>query len=213
MISPDQHIIDLINEGEHQQLDFKFEISDSKKIARTLAAFSNTDGGTLLIGVKDNGAIAGVRSEEEFYMIEAAAQLYCKPSVEFTSKEWHINGKAILEVMIPKSDKKPHSAPDKTGKYMVYVRVEDQNLLANSILLKVWKQEKQSKGVYIKFTTKEKILLEYLENNPQITFSQFKKLARISHRAAENILVKLISIDVIEIVIEESGSFYRLKNN
>ena len=72
----------LIAEGEHQQQDFKFEISDARKIARSLSAFSNTDGGRLLIGVKDNGRIAGVRSEEEIYMIEAAAKLYCRPNVE-----------------------------------------------------------------------------------------------------------------------------------
>ncbi|RLD33003.1 MAG: ATP-binding protein, partial [Bacteroidetes bacterium] len=71
------YIKDLIAEGEHQRLDFKFEISDSKKIARTLAAFANTDGGRLLVGVKDNGVIAGVRSEEEYYMVEAAASMYC----------------------------------------------------------------------------------------------------------------------------------------
>ena len=66
----------LIEQGEHQQLDFKFEVSDSKKIARTLSAFANTDGGRLLIGVKDNGNISGVRSEEEYYMIEAASKMY-----------------------------------------------------------------------------------------------------------------------------------------
>ena len=43
-------IEELISQGEHQQLDFKFEVSDSKKIARTLSAFANTDGGRLLIG-------------------------------------------------------------------------------------------------------------------------------------------------------------------
>ncbi|MCO5261578.1 MAG: ATP-binding protein, partial [Lentimicrobium sp.] len=39
------HIRKLISEGEHQQLDFKFGITDSKKIARSLVAFANTDGG------------------------------------------------------------------------------------------------------------------------------------------------------------------------
>ena len=63
-----------IAEGEHQQQDFKFEISDARKIAKSLSAFSNTDGGRLLVGVKDNGKIAGVRSEEEIYMIEALLQ-------------------------------------------------------------------------------------------------------------------------------------------
>jgi predicted HTH transcriptional regulator len=34
----------MIAGGEGQELDFKFEISDSKKIARTLSAFANTGG-------------------------------------------------------------------------------------------------------------------------------------------------------------------------
>ena len=59
-----EYIHALIAEGEHQQQDFKFEISDARKIAKTLSAFANTNGGKLLIGVKDNGKIAGVRSDE-----------------------------------------------------------------------------------------------------------------------------------------------------
>ena len=66
----------LISEGEHVHQDFKFEISDARKIAKSISAFANTEGGRLLVGVKDNGKIAGVRSEEEIYMIEAAAQRY-----------------------------------------------------------------------------------------------------------------------------------------
>lgn len=43
----------LIAEGEHLQQDFKFEISDARKIAKTLSAFANTRGGKLLIDDKD----------------------------------------------------------------------------------------------------------------------------------------------------------------
>ena len=143
------YIQELIKEGEHQQQDFKFEISDSKKIARSLVAFANTDGGRLLIGVKDNGALAGVRSDEEIHMVEAAAQLYCQPEVQFTTKEWNINGKLILEVFVPRNKKEKHKAPDKNNIYKVYVRVGDQNLLATPIMLKVWKKEKQKLPVKI----------------------------------------------------------------
>ena len=55
-----------IAQGEHQQQDFKFEISDARKIARSLSAFANTNGGRLLVGVKDNGRLAGIRSEEDW---------------------------------------------------------------------------------------------------------------------------------------------------
>ena len=94
----------LIAEGEHQQQDFKFEISDARKIAKTLSAFSNTDGGRLLIGVKDNGKIAGVRSDEEKYMIEAAAQLYCLPEVHYSMQTFHVDGRSVLVVQIDESE-------------------------------------------------------------------------------------------------------------
>lgn len=106
------HIHRLIAEGEHQMLDFKFEISDCRKIARSLVAFANTDGGRLLIGVKDNGVISGIRSEEEKHMIEASALMYCKPKVKYTVKEWNLNGKIVLEVIIPKNEDIKHKAPD-----------------------------------------------------------------------------------------------------
>lgn len=139
------YIQKLIAQGEHLQLDFKFEISDSKKIARSLVAFANTEGGKLLVGVKDNGVVAGVRSEEEYYMVEAAAQMYCRPQIEFATREWDVDGKKVLEIDIPKSNSGPYSAPDKDGKWMVYIRVHDQNLLANTVLLKVWQMKKRKK--------------------------------------------------------------------
>lgn len=82
-----EYIQQLISEGEHIQQDFKFAISDARKIARSISAFANTQGGRLLIGVKDNGKIAGVRSEEEIYMIEAAARMYCRPQVELENRQ------------------------------------------------------------------------------------------------------------------------------
>ena len=45
------YIFELIEEGEHEQQDFKFAISDSRKIARSIAAFANNRGGRLLVGV------------------------------------------------------------------------------------------------------------------------------------------------------------------
>ena len=123
----DNHIQNLISEGEHQMLDFKFEISDSRRIARSLAAFANTDGGRLLVGVKDNGAIAGVRSDEEIHMIQAAAEMYCQPKVDYSTEEWEINGKTVLEVIIPKDKHHKHKAPDNQGDYRIFVRVKDEN--------------------------------------------------------------------------------------
>jgi predicted HTH transcriptional regulator len=48
-----------------------------------MVAFANTDGGRLLLGIRDNGSVAGIQSEEEYYMAEAAAKLYSKPPINF----------------------------------------------------------------------------------------------------------------------------------
>ena len=119
-----------IAEGEHQQQDFKFEISDARKIAKSLSAFSNTDGGRLLVGVKDNGKIAGVRSEEEIYMIEAAAKLYCKPQIDCEMHVHTVEGRTVLEVIVPPGEQKPYCAKDHDNRWWAYIRVRDENILA-----------------------------------------------------------------------------------
>jgi len=205
-----EYISKLISKGENQQLDFKHSITDSKKIARSLVAFANTDGGKLLVGVKDNGAIAGVRDDEEFYMVQAAAQLYCKPPMNFDSKIWEINGKTILEITIAKGENIIYSAPNKDGKWMVYIRVNDQNFTANSILLKVWEKKKSKTGVLIRYTEIEKQLFDYLIENKTITFSKFKKMAKISKYKAEKILINLIVLDLVEIIYTENQIFYKV---
>ena len=150
-----EYIHILIAEGEHQQQDFKFEISDARKIARTLSAFSNTDGGRLLIGVKDNGKIAGVRSDEEKYMIEAAAQLYCLPEVQYSMQTFHAEGRSILVVQIDESAQKPVYAKDETGKPLAYIRIKDENILATPVHLRVWEQSDSPVGELIQYTERE----------------------------------------------------------
>ena len=58
-----RYLLNLIGEGEHQQQDFKYKVTDAQKLARSVSAFANTDGGRLLIGVRDDGHISGIRSE------------------------------------------------------------------------------------------------------------------------------------------------------
>ena len=212
MKSREKHIQKLIEEGEHQQLDFKFEISDSKRIARSLAAFANTDGGRLLVGVKDNGAIAGIRSDEEIHMIQAAAEMYCRPEVHYQTEEWEINGKTVLEVIIPKDESEKHKAPDNQGIYKVFVRVKDENLVADPILLKVWKYQKNKHFTKITFTEPEMALLHYLSEHATITLDEFLELTPIiNKKRAENILINFILVGTITMHLTNQGTYFSLK--
>ena len=199
----------LIEEGEHQQLDFKFEVSDSKKIARTLSAFANTDGGRLLIGVKDNGNISGIRSEEEYYMIEAASKMYTRPEVSFEATRWEVNGKTVLEVYIAPSPDRPHTAPDKDDKYKAYIRVADENILANEVLMLAWQKKRQANGTLLKISKPVERLFVYLEEHPFIHINQFCRLAHIHYYTAKNIISDLLAIDALQYVVVEKRILYR----
>jgi len=204
------YIENLISQGEHQQLDFKFEISDSKKIAKTLVAFANTDGGRLLIGVKDNGRIAGVRSEEEYYMIDAAASMYSKPEIPFENYKRSANGKIVLEIIVHPSEKKPHYALDEHKKWLAYHRVDDENYLATPILLQVWQRENREKGTFIECSEKEKILLDYLGSNGPGTLEDFCLELPFKKKIISVMLVNLVSLNVVEMIFTEKGVFYQL---
>ncbi len=205
-----KYIADLISGGESQILDFKFEISDARKIAKTLVAFANTEGGKLLIGVKDNGKIAGIRTTEEVFMIESAAKIFSKPKISFQIKSWNIGAKQILEVTINKGNKRPYFAKDYDNKWKAYTRVADQNLLANTVLLKYWK-EKDKKAVNIHFSRKEQFLLDYLKDFKSITIDEFVKYAEIYKKNAENILVDFLILDIIQMNITDKQVFYSFK--
>ena len=123
----------MIAEGEHLHQDFKFFLSDARKIARSVAAFANTDGGRLLIGVKDNGKIVGIKNEEDLHMIEAAAQVFCKPEVDYEPFIWEYGGKRVLEVRIAASPRAPHTAPAEDGRPTVYIRKADENKVASAV--------------------------------------------------------------------------------
>ena len=199
----------LIEEGEHQRLDFKFEVSDSRKIARTLSAFANTDGGRLLIGVKDNGNISGVRSEEEYYMIEAASRMYTRPEVPFEVRRWDVHGKTVLEVYIAPSGERPHLAPDKDGEYKAYIRVADENILANEVLVRAWRKQKNPDGTLLRVSEPVERLFAWLDGHAYISLRQFCRIARVKYPVARDILSDLIAMRTLDYVVIDKHIAYR----
>lgn len=208
-----KYIHALITEGEHQQLDFKFEISDARKIARTLSAFSNTDGGRLLIGVKDNGRISGVKSDEEFYMVESAASLNCKPEVHFETRNHQVDGKNVLEIFIPPVERKPVYARDKDNRWMAYIRIADENILANIIQLEVWKEEHKKRGKLLEFTRNEEFLLRYLEKAGGASLAKIQRDTGFRRKELIPLLTKLVRFDVVGMEFSEGTNLFLLKEN
>jgi len=208
----DYSLESLIQEGENQTLDFKFRVDSSRKIAKTLVAFANTDGGRLLIGVKDNGKIAGVRSEEEYHMVEAAAQLYSKPEIAVDFYAHNIGGKTVVEAIVKPSKLKPHFAKSDDDKWLAFVRQHDENLQANKVIIRTWKYLANPTGLQIQFKNPEKVLLQYLRENEDITFSKFQRMAQINRHKVEEVLVRLLCWDILEMHFNKKSWVYSLRD-
>lgn len=205
-----RYIRQLIAQGENQHLDFKFEVSDAPKLARTFSAFANTEGGKLLIGVKDNGVITGIRTDEEAYMLESAAHVFCKPKVEYTLKTWKSEGKTILEVDVPESKSKPHLAPWKGKEWKAFIRMNDENFVAHSVQVGVWKNRHSSRATLVRYSDEEKILMEYLKLHDEISLKTFSRICEIKYPLAKKILVNLCTIGILFIHYTKERATFRI---
>lgn len=200
-----ESILDKIKEGEHVMQDFKFCIEDSKKIARTLCAFANTQGGVLLIGVKDNGKIVGINPSEEIHMIEAAAELYCKPPLSFETRVWQENMRMVLEVQINKSTDKPVLALDENGEWKAYVRFDDHTIIASKIIRSLWKLEKYHQQKPEKMGDAEIQLLKHIAQSENCSLSKLYRTSSLSKKQIDHLLPLFLYWKLIAFKRSENG--------
>ena len=166
-----------------------------------------------MVGVKDNGKIAGVRSEEEIYMIEAAAKMYCTPEVNISNKIFKVQGKDILEVTIEESKNKPVYAIDMNNKAWAYVRIKDENILADTVFLNRWKYNKQDEKVIVTYSDREKHLLSILEKYGELTLNKCSKLSNIPRITTSRLLADFIRFGLVEQIFREHTFFFKLKED
>lgn len=207
------YIARLIAEGEHEHQDFKFAISDARKIARSLSAFANNDGGRLLVGVKDNGNIAGVRNEEDIYVIEQAAEMYCDPpqTLEFTVYLTE-GGLRVLKAEISAAERRPVSVIEEGGRRRAYYRVKDENIVADPLMVRGWRRRwaDSSQGSVIALDGTPRRLLDFLADG-QATLDEFVTTAHVSRSGAEEAAVTLHALDLINFVYD--GHRFKLELN
>lgn len=190
-----RYLLGLISEGEHQQQDFKYKVTDAQKLARSVSAFANTDGGRLLIGVRDDGHLSGVRSEEEIYMMHQAAYRYCRPEPSISFDTYHIDGRTIVVCTVPPSQKRPVCAIDEEGKAMAYVRIADENILATPVHIALWREARKPGGTMMTYDADVQQLLSSFEERQ--TLRQVVRLSRLPRPKVVTLLARLVHFGVV----------------
>ena len=187
----------LISEGEHQQQDFKYRVSDAVKLARSVSAFANTDGGRLLIGVRDDGHLAGVRSEEEIYMMHQAAYKYCRPEASIKFDTYHVEGRTIVVATVSPSARRPVCAVSDDGRLRAYIRIADENIVASPVHLAVWRDAQREQGAMMTYTDTVRQLLDSMQGLRQ-SLGQLVRRSRLPRPKVITLLARLIRFRVAQ---------------
>lgn len=191
-----RYLLSLIREGEHQQQDFKYRVADACKLAKSISAFANTDGGRLLIGVSDDGHLSGVRSEEEIFMMHQAAYKFCKPEPSISFDTYHAEGRTIVKATVPPSAKRPVYAQDEEGQMRAYIRIKDENILASPVHLALWQESQKFRGSVITYDDSVRQLLGIMKGNQ--TLNQIVRLSKLPRHKVVTLLARLIRFGTVK---------------
>jgi predicted HTH transcriptional regulator len=201
-----RYLLRLISEGEHQQQDFKYRVVDACKLAKSVSAFANTDGGRLLIGVRDDGHLSGVRSEEEIFMMHQAAYKFCKPEASIKFDTFHaapsdkasgVGGlRTIVIATVPPSVRRPVCALDETGRKRAYIRINDENIVASPVHLALWRESQKPQGTVITYDDDIRLLLDVMQED-HLTLNRIVSLSKLPRHKVITLLARLIRFGTV----------------
>ena len=121
---PSIHLKQIIQNGENAAVEFKSAAVSTDGLAKEMVAFSNSQGGMILIGVEDDGTITGIdkAKQNEAWISNIARDAVLPPILVQTSIE-SIGEQEILVVEVPKGKNRPYQ----TRNDHFYIRVGSTN--------------------------------------------------------------------------------------
>lgn len=207
-----RHLLELIEEGENLQCEFKRHFTTPEKIAREMIAFANTKGGYIIFGVGDNREVVGVDSEKsESELIKDAAENFCEPPLNYSIDFIEVYGKEVVVASIPESDKKPHRLQDYENEFdinkaIVLVRVNDKSVQASKEMMRILRANSANLALKkYRIGQTEKMVFEYLAKYERISVKELSNLVNISERRASRTLVKMVRANLLLIHTKDNG--------
>jgi len=135
---PASDYIKITQLGESQFVEFKRAAVEAKHLAEDLVALANADGGTVLIGVEDDGSISGIESyRDNVDELLRAPYIHCVPPVEARSDTFMVEDRTVLALDVAYSTQ-VHETTSKA----VYLRVGRKNQRLGVNLFCAWRTPK-----------------------------------------------------------------------
>ncbi len=135
---PQSNIISIIEQGENSAVEFKSANVSSDSLTKEIVAFANTNGGSILIGIEDDGKVSGV---EDLGKTEEFVANICRnnvvPPLNLAISIEEVKDKVVIHLQVPKGKDKPYQ----TNKHQFLIRVGSTNRIASpQELLRLFQQ-------------------------------------------------------------------------
>lgn len=126
--------------GEDSTRQFKVLISSKDQLAVEMAAFSNSNGGMIYVGVNDKNEIIGLSNHQIAEYNKLVANLSgnnIKPAIYPQTKNVDIDGKLVLTIYIPEGTNKPYSV----NRGVIYIKSgSDKRVASREEVLRMYQE-------------------------------------------------------------------------
>lgn len=208
-----ESLADLLARGEGPTLEFKRRLDAPGKISKTLAAFANTAGGTLVVGVNDDGTLRGVANEAaQTDLLDEAARFWVEPPVPLRYETVYAGARKLLLAHVAESAEKPHRAKNAKGVWELYVRVGAESVPAGKQMA-TWLERGTDVDAQLLESPNVQRLFRYLRQHGRVTPKQFAKLVNRSEAFADKLLRELARQGVLLFLEMQSPKSYALRGN
>ncbi len=106
-----EELLRIMTHGEDSKHQFKANVTRSESLAQEMVAFSNSQGGIVLIGVSDHGAISGLTSDDMGrinQLVSNAATEHMRPPISPITQNLSLPDGMVMVVFVPKGISKPY---------------------------------------------------------------------------------------------------------
>ncbi|HLR77337.1 MAG TPA: ATP-binding protein [Balneolaceae bacterium] len=206
-------IKNLAQTGEGTFLEFKRTVSSAHKIAREIAAFANTHGGTLLIGVDDDGSLVGVDGyQEEVFLLNEASNVLCNPQVDARLEVVQFGVRDLLVMKVPEAGEKPVYTKENNEETNVYIRKNSSSKRISYERLKLLEHKSSERSVSFTYGKAERKLFRYLNEYGAISVTKFAHLVDENRSTAIDILINLVNAKILKLFTKDKIDYFAFSN-
>ena len=137
-------LLKIIELGEDSKHQFKEKIADARKLAAEMVAFSNSQGGMIIIGVDDRGGVVGLSSSEVNkinQLISNAATNNVKPAINVITENLEIDDKKLIVVNVNQGLNRPYC--DNDGAYWIKSGADKRKVTSPEELQRLFQTSKK----------------------------------------------------------------------